>query len=93
LIAGPGTDRELRLDEEGEFVMMQGNMAGAHLIWMLILALIVVIPFWRICQKAGYPGILGILSIVPVANIALIYFLAFAKWPSQNSAEDTGAPS
>lgn len=67
--------------------MMQENMAGAHLIWMLILALVVVIPFWRICQKAGYPGILGLLSIVPIANIALIYFLAFAKWPAQISMQ------
>lgn len=67
--------------------MMQENMAGAHLIWMLILALVVVIPFWRICQKAGYPGILGLLSIVPIANIALIYFLAFARWPAHKSVQ------
>ncbi len=67
--------------------MMQENMAGAHLIWMFVLALVVVIPFWRICQKAGYPGILGLLSIVPIANIALIYFLAFARWPAHKSMQ------
>jgi hypothetical protein len=54
---------------------------------MLVLALIIVIPFWRICQKAGYPGLLGLFSVVPLANIVLIYFLAFARWPAQKSVE------
>jgi hypothetical protein len=39
-------------------------------------------PAWRICSKAGFPGPLGLLIVVPLLNLALLFFLAFAEWPS-----------
>jgi hypothetical protein len=47
----------------------------------LIGALLTVIPFWKICQKAGFPGPLSLLMLVPIANIILPFYIAFAKWP------------
>ena len=41
------------------------------------------IAFWRICGRAGYPPCLGLLMLVPVANIVLPLYIAFAKWPSR----------
>jgi hypothetical protein len=38
-------------------------------------------PAWRICAKAGFPGALGLLILVPLVNLLLLYFLAFADWP------------
>ena len=49
--------------------------------WLLVAAVLVLVPIWRICAKAGYPGWLGLLALVPVANLLLLYFLAFAEWP------------
>lgn len=49
---------------------------------VLLVAAAYVYPTWRICQKAGYPGWLGILMVIPVANLVLLYFLAFAEWPA-----------
>jgi hypothetical protein len=48
---------------------------------MLLVALLVILPAWRICSKAGYPGGLALLFLLPVVNLVLLYFLAFAEWP------------
>ncbi|MDD5645329.1 MAG: hypothetical protein PHO00_07805 [bacterium] len=45
-----------------------------------MIALIVVI-WWRIVSKTGYPGALSMLLFVPVANVVLICILAFSEWP------------
>ncbi|WP_166268877.1 hypothetical protein [Marinobacter caseinilyticus] len=72
--------------------MMEGNIFGnamwaGHWLWWLLIAIVVVTPVWRICRRIGYPGWMGLLILVPVANLALLYFLAFADWP----ADKTGA--
>jgi hypothetical protein len=72
--------------------MMDENMFGSTMwagqwLWMLMIAIVVVIPVWRICQRAGYPGWLGFLMLIPMVNLALLYFIAFADWP----ADKTGA--
>lgn len=55
-------------------------------IGMLVLAVLLVIPFWRICERAGFPGIAALLIIVPLINLIFLYWLAFAEWPSHRSA-------
>lgn len=56
---------------------------------LLILCVVVVfaivfllIPYWRIFRKAGFSPALSLLMIVPLVNIAMIYYLAYADWPS-----------
>jgi hypothetical protein len=49
---------------------------------MIVGALITVIPFWKICAKAGFPGALSLLMLVPLANLILPFYLAFADWPA-----------
>ena len=49
---------------------------------MLVIALAVVLPFWFIFSKAGHSKWLSLLMVLPVVNVILLYFLAFAKWPS-----------
>lgn len=49
----------------------------------LLLSVILVVPFWKICSKAGYSGWLSLLILVPIANLILLYFLAFSEWPSR----------
>ena len=64
-----------------EGTMLGSTMGAGHWLWMLVVAIIVVIPTWRICQRVGYPGILGVLILIPLVNLAFLYFLAFADWP------------
>ena len=44
-----------------------------NLIWILI--------FGKIFAKAGYHWALGLLMLVPVVNMFMPFFLAFADWP------------
>ena len=63
-------------------MMTHDGFFGAHLFGMVIMAVLIVVPFWRICSKAGYPGPLSLLMLLPIANLILLYFLAFARWPA-----------
>lgn len=60
--------------------MMYGPMGGGHWLWMLVVAILVVVPVWRICVRIGYPGVLSLLMLVPLLNLGLLYFIAFAEW-------------
>ncbi len=53
---------------------------------LLIYAVVIVFPCWRIIARTGLPGALGILAIVPVANLVLIWVLAFVDWPALKKA-------
>jgi len=52
------------------------------LFFVMLGALLTVIPFWKICSKAGFPGPLALLMLVPIANIVLPFYIAFAEWPA-----------
>ena len=71
--------------------MGEGMHAGGWL-WMLLMAIVAVIPFWRICTRAGFPGALSLLILVPLVNVGFVYFLAFARWPAQ-PRESTNRPT
>ena len=68
---------------------MDNGMSGSvwQLLFMLIWVLVVVVPFWKITGKAGYPGWLSLLVIIPLVNVVYIYFLAFSKWPSLSGSD------
>ena len=65
-------------------------VGGTEIVVILFVTLLVsvataaltVIPFWKICSKAGFPGALALLMLVPMANIVLPFYIAFAKWPA-----------
>ncbi len=69
--------------------MMQDGMPGFGLLWMLLFSAIVVLPFWRICAKAGYSGWLSLLVVIPLANVVFFYFLGFSEWPSLRGNRST----
>jgi hypothetical protein len=41
---------------------------------------IMVIPYWQIFKKAGFSPFLSILVLVPIANLVILYFVAFSDW-------------
>ena len=48
---------------------------------ILLTLLLIVVPFWKICEKAGYSGWLSLLVMLPLINIGFLFFLAFSDWP------------
>ncbi len=57
-------------------------------IGMIIFTILLVLPFWRICSKAGYSGALSLFIFIPLANLIFLYWLAFADWPSSRRNPD-----
>ena len=55
-------------------------------IGIIIAALLLIVPLklliaCMIFYKAGYSWALGLLMLVPIANIIMIFVLAFGDWP------------
>jgi len=49
--------------------------------WIFLIVLI-VIPFWRLCSRIGQSKWLSLLALIPEAALILLWYIAFAKWPS-----------
>jgi len=45
------------------------------------MGLVLVWPAGRICSRIGFSPWLGILAVVPVVNVLLLWYVAFAPWP------------
>ena len=54
----------------------------AELTVLLLFGALVVWPYWRIFSKAGFHGALSFLLLVPLVNVGMLFFLAFAEWPA-----------
>ena len=66
------------------WILCLGTLAlFALLIGHLLLALILIIPTWRICTRAGFSGALSLFHLVPVIGWLIVMgVLAFSPWPN-----------
>lgn len=44
---------------------------------------IYLIPYWKIFSKAGFSGWLSLLMFVPLANLIVLYVVAFSQWKTK----------
>lgn len=52
-------------------------------IWALIGIILVIVPLWRICSRAGFNPALSLLAIIPFVGFVIVAaVLGFADWPS-----------
>lgn len=81
---------------------MQEQIPGMYEILVIFMILggvvlgvvLTVIPWWKICAKAGFPSALALLMLVPIANLILPFYIAFADWPAlrQGQGEPRSTP-
>lgn len=50
---------------------------------VMIIVAVKILIFCKIFSKTGYSWTLGLLILVPIANIVMLFVLAFAEWPIQ----------
>jgi hypothetical protein len=50
-------------------------------------------PASIICRRTGYSPWLGIVAIVPIANIALLWFIALSPWTADRATDRPARPS
>jgi len=51
------------------------------LVFILALFVLMIIIWCRIFEKAGYYPAIGLLMLIPLVNIAMLFVLAFSRWP------------
>ena len=59
-----------------------GLFRPIHLVFILVIVLVMVVPYWKIFKKAGFAPALSLLMLVPMLNFIMLFFLAFAEWPA-----------
>jgi hypothetical protein len=58
-------------------------VAFLFVIGHVLVALVLIIPTWRICTRAGFSGALSLLHLVPVVGtLVVMAILAFSDWPA-----------
>jgi len=65
---------------------MAGTIGVPELIVVVVIAAICGILIWpatRICRRVGFPWWLGVLIVVPIANVILLWAVAFSDWPAE----------
>ena len=54
--------------------------------FMFLGGVVVVLPFWMIFSKAGFPGWMSLTQLIPIVNVVALFYLAFAEWPIHRGA-------
>jgi hypothetical protein len=53
------------------------------LILHVLAALLLIVPSWRICERAGYSGLISLFHLVPlIGPFIVMAVLAFGDWPN-----------
>lgn len=47
-----------------------------------LVAVGVVLPFWKLFSRMGFPGWISLAMVIPVLNLIVLYYAAFARWPA-----------
>lgn len=64
-----------------------GFLPGSPIASIVILTLfaitlvVLAVAFYKLFQKAGFSGAIGLLMLIPVVNLGVALYLAFAEWP------------
>lgn len=68
-----------------------GSFSAIHwLIALLVIApvaALMVVPAWRILQRAGHNGAWALLMLVPVVGFVVLWVLAFSMWPNDKDGK------
>lgn len=52
-----------------------------HLLILVIFSLVMLYPYVRIIQKAGYSGWWFLVALVPILNVVMLWVFALSTWP------------
>ncbi len=57
--------------------------AGFAVLFAVAITILALVVYCKITAKAGYHWAWGLLMMVPIANLILLLYFAFAEWPIQ----------
>jgi len=56
-------------------------------LFLLGVALLVMVGWWRILSRVEYPGFLSLLLFVPIVNLVVFLLFAYLPWPIEDARE------
>ncbi|MGB3690877.1 MAG: hypothetical protein WBA02_16425 [Jannaschia helgolandensis] len=65
---------------------MTYGMGFSGLLVMLVMAVLLVVPFWKLLPKFGYSSWISLVAIIPLGALVLIWILAFSEPKPRNAA-------
>ena len=66
-----------------------------ELVILFVIVFVVIVPWWKILKKSGNAPALALLMFVPLVNIGLLLWVAFAEWPIERelrALREQGSP-
>jgi len=54
-----------------------GYGGGGMFVWLLVMAVLLVVPFWRILPRYGISNWVSIVAIIPLGALILLWIVAF----------------
>jgi len=60
----------------------EGYFGAGGILFFLVIAALLVIPYWKLWQRTGHSGWWALLMLVPLANLISLWVLAFKEWPA-----------
>lgn len=54
-------------------------MGGHGLIWLLVVAVLVVVPFWKLWPRYGINKFFALFAVVPAIASVLLWIIAFKE--------------
>lgn len=64
----------------------------AGLFCIVVLVIVVLPPYWVIFKKAGFSPWLALLMYIPLANVILLYYVAFSSWKMAPAPQPASLP-
>ncbi len=52
-------------------------MGASGLLWLLIVAVLVVVPFWKILPRYGITKYFALFAVIPAIALVLLWIIAF----------------
>jgi hypothetical protein len=62
------------------------EITALELLVVAVICGLVIWPFWKIFTKAGFSGWLSLTQIIPIVNLLVLFYVAFAQWPMHRAA-------
>lgn len=57
-----------------------------ELLVAIIALILIIVPLWRICTRAGFNGALSLLALIPLGLVLVGAILSFANWSTKANA-------
>lgn len=72
------------MDDTGYDQFVEDNgwlFGGVAVVLYLAVAIVFLVAYIRIIQKAGYSGWWILVGLVPILNVVMFLVFAFSRWP------------